>query len=196
MLWIHASSAARLEQSVRDIADLLKIYGRKDRKADVLKLLRNWLRDESKGRWLVVLDNVDNADFLLELPAISSEGPTAQRRIDYIPSCEHGSVLITTRSKSEALKLVYDSEIVDVSPMSEDEAEALLVNKLGRSSAEDRLLVRALDRIPLAITQATAYIRERGSRWPPCSSIIRRWSRVASCGRVSYDDISHYRTET
>lgn len=43
------SNAARFEQGVRDVADELKIYGRKDPKADLLQLLRNRLRDESKG---------------------------------------------------------------------------------------------------------------------------------------------------
>ena len=165
MLWIHASNTARFEQSVRDVADQLKLPGRKNPKTDLLQLFRSWLRDENKGRWLVVLDNADNANVLLEPPATSGEAAhTSQRRIDYIPSCDHGSVLMTTRSTIEALKLVYDSEIVEVLPMSDDEAEALLVKKLGRSSAEDRLLVRALDCIPLAITQAVAYIRERGLR--------------------------------
>ncbi|KAK3615631.1 hypothetical protein LTR56_026473 [Elasticomyces elasticus] len=49
VLWIHANNAARFEQNLRDVADQLKIYGRKDPKADLLQLLRNWLRDESKG---------------------------------------------------------------------------------------------------------------------------------------------------
>ncbi|KAK5711317.1 hypothetical protein LTR17_018488 [Elasticomyces elasticus] len=73
VLWIHASNAARFEQSVRDVADQLKIYGRKDPKSDLLQLLRNWLRDESKGKWLMVLDNADEVGFLLEPPATLGE---------------------------------------------------------------------------------------------------------------------------
>ena len=123
VLWIHASNAARFEQSMRDVADLLRLHGRKDPKADVLELLRNWLRDESKGRWMIMLDNADDAGFLLEPPATTDDAQTMPRRIDYIPSCEHGLVLITMWSKSDALKLVYDSEVVDVMPMSEGEVE-------------------------------------------------------------------------
>ena len=40
--------------------------------------------------------------------------------------------MITTQSKSEALKLVYESEIVDILPIGEDEVEALLMSKLER----------------------------------------------------------------
>ncbi|TKA22974.1 hypothetical protein B0A54_18002 [Friedmanniomyces endolithicus] len=126
VLWIHASNVARFEQSVRDVADQLKIYGRKDPKADLLQLLRNWLRDKSKERWLIVLDNANDAGFLLEPPATTGEAQPAQRRIDYSPTCDHGSVIITTRSKQEALRLVYESDMVDVLPMREGEAESCL----------------------------------------------------------------------
>ncbi|KAK6368052.1 hypothetical protein LTR81_028014 [Elasticomyces elasticus] len=80
--------------------------------------------------------------------------------MDSIPSCDHGSMITTTRSKREARKLVDESEIVEVKPMSEDKAEALLERKLGRPSPDNRHLARALDCIPLAITQAAAYIQE------------------------------------
>ncbi|KAK0302703.1 hypothetical protein LTR82_017791 [Friedmanniomyces endolithicus] len=152
VLWIHASNVARFEQSVRDVADQLKSYGRKDPKADLVQLLRNWLRDKSKERWLIVLDNADDAGFLLEPPATTGEAQPAQRRTDYIPTCDHGSVIITTRSKREAPRLVYESDMVDVLPMSEGEAEELLESKLGELGQDDRELVLALDCMPLAIT--------------------------------------------
>ncbi|KYG40134.1 hypothetical protein M433DRAFT_254875, partial [Acidomyces richmondensis BFW] len=72
-------------------------------------------------------------------------------------------MLVTTRSKEEALKLVYESDIVDVRAMSEGEAEVLLEKKLGRPSPDNGPLVVALDCMPLAITQAAAYIQEMGS---------------------------------
>ena len=74
MLWIHASNPTRFNQSVRDVADLLEIVGREDPKANILLLLRNWLRKKSNGPWLVVLDNADNASFLLESPEIVAGG--------------------------------------------------------------------------------------------------------------------------
>nr|POF18034.1 vegetative incompatibility protein het-e-1 [Quercus suber] len=183
VFWIHASNAARFEQSVRDVADQLRLHGRKDPKTDHLRLLQDWLRDDSKGSWLIVLDNVDDANFLLEPQMIADEAQLTQRRLDYIPSCDHGSVMITTRSRSEALKMrLYNEDVVSVMPMSEDEAEMLLVSKLGYRSAEGRQLVQALERMPLAITQAAAYIRERTPRYSVqqyCEDIERnRESRI------------------
>ncbi|KXL43513.1 MAG: hypothetical protein FE78DRAFT_152156, partial [Acidomyces sp. 'richmondensis'] len=68
VLWIHASNAARFEQSLGDVAHQLKIYVGKDPRTDFLLLLQNWLRDEDNGRWLIVLDNADDASFLLQPP--------------------------------------------------------------------------------------------------------------------------------
>ncbi|GIZ49813.1 hypothetical protein CKM354_001283800 [Cercospora kikuchii] len=164
VFWLHASNAVRFEQSARDLADLLQVSGREDPNADVLQLLRNWLRDASKGSWLMVLDNVDDASFLLEPPPTTAETRRTQRRIDFVPFCEHGSVLITSRSESEALKMVYEDDVVHVMPMNEEEARSLLVSKVKGESADDGILVRALDYMPLAIAQAAAYIRERGPR--------------------------------
>ncbi|KAI7264948.1 hypothetical protein KC343_g2760 [Hortaea werneckii] len=180
VLWLHASNAARFEQSVRDVADQLKLYGRKDPKADLLSLLRIFLRDESKGRWLVMLDNADDAGFLLEPPARPDRAPVAPRRVDYIPTSDHGSVMVTTRSTKEALRLVYESETVEVLPMSVAEAGLLLEKKLGQAGKDNERLVQALGCMPLAITQAAAYIRERA---PRCS--VEDYCEALERSRVS-----------
>ncbi|KAK1812540.1 hypothetical protein LTR12_013078 [Friedmanniomyces endolithicus] len=120
---------------------------------------------EGRGRWLLVLDNADDAGLLLEPPATTGEAQPAPRRIDYIPTCDHGSVVITTRSKKEPLRVVYESDIVDVLPVSEGEAGVLLESKLGQPSQDNRELVLALDCMPLAIAQAAGYIRERRPRY-------------------------------
>lgn len=112
-----------------------------------------------------MLDNADDASFLLEPLATAGGAQLAQRRIDFIPSCDHGSMIVTTRSKSEASKLVYESERIDVLPMSQEEAEALLESNLGQPNARNKQPFKALDRMPLAIIQAAAYIRERGRHY-------------------------------
>ena len=64
--------------------------------------------------------------------------------------------------------------------MSEDEAETLLESKLEQSDADSRQLALALDCIPLAITQAAAYIRERR---PRCS--VRQYREEVEHSRKS-----------
>ena len=72
MLWAHASNTSRLEQSFREIAEIVKVRGRKEQQADIFKLVHDWLRDERNGRWLLVVDNADDAG-VLSAPADNSQ---------------------------------------------------------------------------------------------------------------------------
>ncbi|KAK3620567.1 hypothetical protein LTR22_025543 [Elasticomyces elasticus] len=163
VLWIHASTAARFEQSVRDAADLVKIDGRNDPKADIYMLFRDWLRDERKGSWVIVLDNADDASFLVE-----RDGHTGRTLFGCLPAVEHGRVLITTLSDTAALRLVDRSEMIGVRPMDEEHALALLRKKLGADRTDLVALACALEYMPLAIAQAAAYIRKA---MPRCSAL-------------------------
>ncbi|KAK3613079.1 hypothetical protein LTR22_028314, partial [Elasticomyces elasticus] len=120
-----------------------------------------WLRDERKGRWLIVLDNADEAGFLIE-----RDSRTGRVLFGSLPACEHGSVLITTRSETAALRLVNWSEMIAVRPMDEDHALVLLEKKLGRQADRTDLVALAsgLEYMPLAIAQAAAYIQKATPR--------------------------------
>ena len=172
MLWLHASNAVRFEQSVQYVVDQLKIPGRDDPKANVFKLFEAWLRDQRKGRWLLILDNADDARFLREPPSTgngaTSDGHacTHQRAcLDYLPVCDHGSILFTSRSRHAATQLVDDGDVVAVPPMNEEHARTLLEKKLGRQhdGGDISELARELEFMPLAITQAASYIQQRGA---------------------------------
>lgn len=180
VLWLHASTAPRLEQSVRDLLSQLKVRGRNDPKVDAFMLLRDWLRHTRENSWLVILDNVDNADVLLGSPSTpeqsgSSHNYCLQRRIDYFPFCSQGTTLITSRSKGIATQLAERRNIVGLQPMAEDLAQALLSKKLEEPQQSEDLirLATSLDFMPLAMVQAAAYINHRA---PLCSiqDYIRR----------------------
>jgi tetratricopeptide (TPR) repeat protein len=170
VFWVHASNVARFEQSYRDIADCIKIYGRRDPRVNIFKLVHDWLRD-CKERWLLILDNVDDARFLLDGQA--HEGTTtgnqsATRPLrEYIPHCECGSILVTTRNKEAALSLVEQPDILTVEPMDKSQAQALFKKKLGVQgrSSHAAELAAALEFMPLAIVQAAAYVSQRAPRF-------------------------------
>jgi hypothetical protein len=67
VFWVHASTRARFEEAYRGIADRLELPGRLDPKADVLRLVSNWLCDETKGQWTMVVDNVDDVETFFPL---------------------------------------------------------------------------------------------------------------------------------
>ena len=175
VLWIYASSAARFEQSVRKTLDDLKVPGRAEQAANVFRLLRNWLQDSRHGKWLLILDNVDDAQYLLEPPGISKQetdaapkAPHQERILDYLPASSHGSILLTSRTTNAALKVVERKSVISVQPMGAYHAVELLKKKLDcEHTYEEALqLTQALDSMPLAINQAAAYISEK---WPRCS---------------------------
>ncbi|UPX11168.1 uncharacterized protein EKO05_0001790 [Ascochyta rabiei] len=169
VFWAHASSAARLERSFHDIADRVKAAGRENTETNIFKLVHDWLAD-CKERWLLVLDNVDDARFLLDAENASSKTATRPLR-DYLPHCEQGRILVTTRNEEAALSLVEQQDIMRVEPMSEAQSLALLRKKLGAqahnaNTKECAELVTLLEHMPLAIAQAAAYISQRA---PLCS---------------------------
>jgi tetratricopeptide (TPR) repeat protein len=165
VFWVHASNAERFEQSYRDIAGCVKIAGRQDPQANIFELVHNWLRD-CKHQWLVVLDNLDDARFLLDRPATNSTAARKPLR-EYLPHCERGSILVTARNDEAALKLVERRDIVTVGPMDQPGAVTLFEKKLGilDDSSKVAELAAVLEYMPLAIVQAAAYISQRESRY-------------------------------
>jgi hypothetical protein len=161
---VHASNAARFEQSFRDIADQVKIAGRRDPQANIFKLVHDWLCN-SRQRWLLVLDNVDDAHFLLDRPATNSTAARKPLR-EYLPHCERGSILVTTRNKEAARNLVEQRDIISLEPMDEAQALALFKKKLGAEEDDGDIveLAAALEYMPLALVQAAAYIWQSAPR--------------------------------
>jgi hypothetical protein len=118
---------------------------------------------------MLVLDNVDNATFLLETEHdLTTPKSDSQRLWGYLPYNQNGSILITSRHKPEVQKLVDDREIVSVEPMQVSDAISLLQIKLGEEPEADIAELAAnLEYMPLAIVLAATYI----SRKRPLQSV-------------------------
>ncbi|KAF2999044.1 hypothetical protein E8E15_000155 [Penicillium rubens] len=166
VFWIHASNTARLEQGYQQIATVAEIPGRDDPKINILQLVYQWLCDARNGRWLVVLDNADDDGIFFSDNTFNERGPL----VSFLPQAAHGSMLITSRNGLAARNLVgSESHVIRVQPMNEAESLSLLRARIpapqsgesGESGGNERALVQALECIPLAITQAAAYIANR-----------------------------------
>jgi hypothetical protein len=139
--------------------------------------VHDWLRSDRKGKWVLILDNVDDAGFLVKAQSTGQDGHTnsvgsGKALKEYLPHCSNGSILITTRTKVAALELVEDNNLIVVEPMEKLHAIALLEKKLriqgdsdtnGKNSGIGELAA-ALEFMPLAIVQAAAYISQRAPR--------------------------------
>ncbi|RSL64168.1 hypothetical protein CEP51_013189 [Fusarium floridanum] len=178
VFWVHASSKPRFEEAYRSIAQRLELPRRNDPDIDVLGLVRDWLQTEEAGSWLMVLDNVDDVN--LFHPSASGNKAANQTTDEnavaksnqrplaaYLPKCRSGTILVTSRSMDAAEKLAGGQKaIYRISIMNDAQGLHLFRNKLNGDFDKDAAadLLRALDCIPLAITQAAAYINRRAPR--------------------------------
>ena len=166
---MHGSNAARFKESFWVIIDRVKIPNRTNPKANIFKLVHDWLRDKRKGKWVLILNNVDNADLLLT-PQTTSQATqegglsssSAQPLFLYLPLSATGLILITTQSRDVALRIVEEGNIITVEPMDKGQALALCKKKLGIQSNKSAIaeLATVLKFMPLAIVQAAAYVKE------------------------------------
>ncbi|CAI7627456.1 unnamed protein product [Penicillium pancosmium] len=147
VFWIHARSAARLEQGFQQIAAVAEIPGRDDPKTNILQLVYQWLCDPGNRRWLMVLDNADDDGIFFSDDTSDERGPL----VGFLPQAAHGSILITSRNGLAARSLVgSDGHVIIVQPMNETESLALLRAKIppprsGQFEEDERSLVQALE---------------------------------------------------
>lgn len=115
----------------------------------------------------MVLDNVNDIEVFYPKRTGTGNEPSGTETAPlgvYLPQSRNGSILITSRNKDAAARLTGGYEnIKEVHAMDESQALQLLRNKLRDASNEDGAadLLRALDYVPLTITQAAAYINRR-----------------------------------
>ncbi|KAI4168991.1 MAG: hypothetical protein LQ343_006022 [Gyalolechia ehrenbergii] len=173
IFWIYGGSAARFEEGYRMIADRVKIPRRDEPGADAVRLVSIWLNDEFNGRWIMILDNVGDPAVLARpyqrRPTTDAGNPTLEAAplSSLIPQTQNGSILITSRNRDAAYRLTGShQDIIEVEPMDESRALELLQKRI-ESEVNDGdavQLVQALDYMPLAISQAGAYINHRAPR--------------------------------
>ncbi|KAJ0165496.1 hypothetical protein CTA2_11060 [Colletotrichum tanaceti] len=169
VFWVHASNAERFRQAYSSIAQECGIPGHDDPKADMLTLVKTSLEKGFRGRWLMVIDNADDTQLFFPPDSLAgnstSTNPTTGTKGGlgrYIPECRHGSIIITSRNKQTASRLVRDNSVLKVGAMSESETGQLLQAMLSDefSTEAASVLSAHLEHLPLAIAQAAAFIQE------------------------------------
>ena len=162
-LWVNAASEETIITSFVTIAEVLPAFSAKNEtnQRKLVEAVKRWL-ELCEHRWLLIFDNIDNAD---DLPIIP----------EYLPRWGNGSILLTTRA--HAVGSLAAS--IEVEKMSLMEGSCLLLRRvyglashlspmqvLEHASVEDTNeagnIVAALDYLPLALDQAGAYIEETG----------------------------------
>ncbi|KLU88796.1 hypothetical protein MAPG_07779 [Magnaporthiopsis poae ATCC 64411] len=166
VFWIHAGTQVRVEEGFRAIADAAKLPSRDQPGADIPQLVCSWLSNKRSDPWIIILDGADDGNVFYA----GSDDRKGKPLASYLPQSPNGSIVATTRNRDLAYRLTGSHKnTIEVGPMDLQDALLLLKKKLGPPSdpATAKDLVQALGCIPLAISQAAAYIQTRA----PISSV-------------------------
>ncbi|GKZ26792.1 hypothetical protein AbraCBS73388_003177 [Aspergillus brasiliensis] len=154
--WITCTSYESVEQAYMNIASKLKMTDIKP--AEVKEKVKAYLSQVSAGKWLFLFDNAD------DMGMWSTNDTTDTVLTDFLPESEQGHILFTTRSRKVAVKLAFSHVITVTEPNTESSIEILKNSLVEKTLLNDRVtalsLLEQLAFLPLAITQAAAYINE------------------------------------
>ncbi|KAF7169684.1 hypothetical protein CNMCM6106_004524 [Aspergillus hiratsukae] len=149
IFWISCTSYESLEQAYMSIASKLEMTDIKP--AEVKEQVKAYLSQESMAKWLLLFDNADDMDMWT--------------MTDFLPESERGHIVFTTRSRQIGVKLASPNVVMISEPHTETAVEILRKSLIKRDLLDDReaatALLKELTCLPLAITQAAAYINEK-----------------------------------
>ncbi|KAI1774882.1 TPR-like protein [Hypoxylon cercidicola] len=154
VLWMPALSNESFDQAYMELARRLAIPMNKGE--DPKESVRRYLTLESTGKWLLIVDNADSYELLFG----PSDKPGGINM--YLPQSDNSLILFTTRVREVAVAAV-GSDVIDLHKMDLEEAasclEKMLIQKeLLQNETEVKKLLRELTCLPLAISQAAAYL--------------------------------------
>ncbi|PCD20349.1 hypothetical protein AU210_016216 [Fusarium oxysporum f. sp. radicis-cucumerinum] len=162
VFWVHADSEATFLADYKTIGKKLGVDERLDGR-DLLDAVCNEI--EARPKWLMILDNADNLR-LFGVGQTKGEGMDENLH-KYVPCMSQGTVLWTSRDAHIVGTLVGARRGIEVRSMAVGEATTLLARVRDEPlTAEEAVeeagvnaLLQELQCLPLAISQAGAYMR-------------------------------------
>ena len=153
IFWVQVLSMETFERGCIGIATTLGM--KQENKEDIKQLVQQRLCSKTAGKWLLIVDNADDLDLLRGQEQTECILP-------YLPESDDGLTIFTTRHGAVAQYLV-GNDVVEIGKMTAKEAMDLIEKSLLRKASPDNdevvtNLLAELDYLPLAITQAVAYI--------------------------------------
>ena len=199
IIWIPAARMESLHRAYTNTAEQLCIAGWEDEKADVKRLVQQYLNKESRGQWLLVFDNADDINMWIA-KAVSGPQPLQgpPPLLDYLPQSKQGAILFTTRDRKTAVKLAQQN-VFELPAMEEEVAvqlleKCLLKKNLILNRQDTDALLSQLTYLPLAIVQAASYINENGITLGEYLSLLaEREEEVVELLSEEFEDDGRYR---
>ncbi|KAI1187709.1 acyl transferase/acyl hydrolase/lysophospholipase [Nemania serpens] len=153
VLWLPAVNNATFQQACAEAVKHLAIPVANHE--DSKEVLQRHLNSSQAGKWLLVIDNIDEMATLLG----SSDGLDGIHR--FLPDSDNGRILFTTRFYDIATRVAGD-DTVELKAMNPEEAMSYLNEKMQLDHQDHAAATDLLDQLahlPLAITQAAAFIK-------------------------------------
>ncbi|OAL56942.1 kinesin light chain 1 [Pyrenochaeta sp. DS3sAY3a] len=192
VFWVPAMSRESFELAYREIGIRLQIPEVSNIDANVNQLVKEKLSTEFPGNWLMIIDNADDSSVLLS----PINGTPHVRLIDYLPLSNKGVILFTTRSRNSAEDLAPRS-VLELEDLSKEEALQLLVSCVETQAllCDERSvngLLKLLEYLPLAIVQASAFIRKNNISASEYVSLMERADEEMKLFSEHFEDRSRY----
>ncbi|KXJ86587.1 hypothetical protein Micbo1qcDRAFT_186054 [Microdochium bolleyi] len=151
IFWLPVLSLQGFDQAYLEMGRRLGVETDPDEE-DHKETIRAHMSSEEAGRWLLIIDNADDAELVLDSAGIN----------DCLPESQAGRILFTTRS-FDVGSAVAGFDVIELHGMNPREAKELMDKSLiskqgGPDDAATAALLRELTYLPLAITQAAAYM--------------------------------------
>ena len=149
VFWLNGQTRESLEQSLTGLASHLP----KDQISDfaktrtqqgneqigkVVQEVKSWFSRDGNCKWLLLYDNVDRD------VSETSGDPEAFDIREYLPECDQGSIIITTRQ--HRLRTLGDE--MPLAEMTTEEGLEVLASRIGRSLTGQRTSWKSTSRMP------------------------------------------------
>lgn len=166
--WVSGASVAKFKESYLRIGKKAKIV--EDDSKESLQTIMEWLEDGQNGRWMMVIDNVDDLDILHDnvnerrCEDLDNDSGSSLL-LKYTPNCSHGSILYTSRDRNACIDIAGPNSWVQVDQLTTDHCKLLVETSLKGNQYKDGGiddLISAIEGLPLALTQAISYIEKSG----------------------------------
>ncbi|KAL8904950.1 MAG: hypothetical protein Q9207_002944 [Kuettlingeria erythrocarpa] len=165
IFWVYGSTRQSFDDAYRRIATELGIPGCDDPLFEHRKAVPSELDRRETGPWIMIIDNAD--DYSIYFPALDAALTENEQR-EYLAYClpteaeNEGRVIVTTRNNRVGADIMGDSPIIEIPELAPGDARKLLRSKVPKEKWEDvpaDMLLKELDYLPLAITQAAAFVK-------------------------------------
>ncbi|KAL8960401.1 MAG: hypothetical protein Q9193_002887 [Seirophora villosa] len=196
ILWVYGGNIARFYQGYKRIAQSLEIPGWDDPEESILELVSSWLSSTTKS-YLLIVDNADNIEHWWpgKYKSGGSLDDPSKNLSKFLPdgSNSNSKVLITTRDNRVASRLAKVAKPIVLQPMSKEEAKSLFLSKFEADAFEFDApevyrLLEELDHLPLAVSQAAAFIQENGVSIAEYNDALHREEAEEFLGEELDDD--------